>query len=44
MPPTVAPTASDDDQPLTPSAYLTDMARYFDQPVAAVPPPSSSTT
>ena len=33
----LAPTASDDDQPLTPSAYLTDMARYFDQPVAAVP-------
>lgn len=32
-----APTATADDQPLTPSAYLIDMARYFAQPVTAVP-------
>lgn len=36
-----SPTASGDDQPITPSAYLVDMARYFGQPITAFPLVSS---
>lgn len=32
-----APTANGDDEPLTPSLYLTAMAQYFHQPVTAFP-------